>query len=193
MHRTVHVDGAAVLERVLTTCAEMLRDRGLADVARAADPVRCALQGEWVVRGGPHSDPHTLVYLCPEDKVSVKYARGVLERGADAEDRLVVSLGGPTAFTRRECEAATAARIQFLPVSFLCRNPTRHALVPAHERVDAACLPPTVAPDALPRLLETDAMVQYHRWPPGSVVRIVRHFGGHEPIVYFRTVVAGGD
>ena len=42
------------------------------------------------------------------------------------------------------------------------------------------------------RILDTDAVVQYHDWKVGTIVRVMRRFGGQEPIPYFRVVVAAG-
>ena len=190
----------------MTTCEEMLRDRGCTRVERAADLAPClaaatppepALRG----RGGARDFD---VFLHGEDRVGVKYARAVIEHcaaggrdarergrdeGRDARERgrdegrdaIIVSVEGPTPFTRRECEGE---RVQFLCARDVVVNVTRHALVPRHERV------PRGPVDAahLPRILETDRVVQYYGWPPGTVVRVWRCFGGHEPIPYFRVV-----
>lgn len=184
VHRSVHGDGRRVVERVLSTCAEMLRDRGCAAVAREPE---LALEGAAAPavrgRGGPADYD---VYVHGEERVGVKYARAVLERAeADGARAVVVSLEGPTPFTRKECEGRP---IEFFRAAELCVNVTRHALVPRHERVDAP--PVGVAREQLPRIYDTDPVVRYHAWPCGAVVRVWRVFGGHEPIPYFRVVCA---
>lgn len=151
----------------------MLSDRGCARVRVHVPPV-----GELGLLA--EGDARVRVYLCTEDRVGVKYARAVLDAGA--EQAVVVSIDGPTPFTRKECE-----RIQFFTARDLCVNVTKHHLVPKHERVTG----PPAGIDAahLPRLLDTDRVVQYYGWKVGSVVRIHRVFGGHEPITYYRVVV----
>ena len=67
-------------------------------------------------------------------------------------------------------------------------NVTRHALVPKHDKVDAP--PPSTSVEALPKILTTDRVVQYYAWPVGTVVRVWRCYGGHEPVPYFRVVAA---
>ena len=53
-----------------------------------------------------------------------------------------------------------------------------------HVRVGKDALPSGISPEALPKILESDRVVQYYNWPCGSIVRIRRVFGGHEPIEY---------
>ena len=98
---------------------------------------------------------------------------------------VVISVDGPTPFAKRECDGK---RIQFLSARRMYTNVTKHSLVPKHEVVDAP--PSGVDRERLPLLLTTDPIAQYYNWPLGTVVRITRHFGGHEPIPYFRVVSA---
>ena len=121
------------------------------------------------------------MYLHAEDKVGVKFVRTVLE--AASGDVIIISLDGPTPFTKKECDGK---RIQFFLIKELCENITHHSLVPKHERVES--LPPDILKEHLPLILETDPIVQYHNWPIGTVVRVLRSFGGHEPIPYLRVV-----
>lgn len=195
VHRAVLGDGADVLERMLITCEQMLRDRGCRHVRRAADPLGAICSGEATptVRGALPADDEagggdeegegeeTVVYVHGEDKVGVKFARGLLEAHPDARI-VVVSPEGPTPFTRRECEG----QVQFLTARFVSVNVTRHALVPAHRRVEGP--PPGTTLAQLPKILENDPVVQYYAWPLGTVVRVERRFGGHETAPYFRVV-----
>lgn len=192
VHESLHADGVGTLRRVLTTLDEMLRDRGCTtregprpDDADGAMEAIVAV--EPVLRGRSASgDVAWHAYLYP-DKVGVKVARAALAAVEAAGARCVmVSTGGPTPFTRRECESTD---IQFFSAQSLTVNITRHTLVPHHERVDAP--PEGVKPEELPRMLITDPIAFYHAWPPGSVVRIARRLGGHETLPYFRIVVAG--
>lgn len=175
IHKSIHGDGGANLQRILATCEQMLKDRGCAYVHRTSS-------GEPQLRGHGEEVGDIDVYVyTEEDKVGVKWVRSVLERPAFV---VVISLEGPTPFTRKECDPQ---RIQFLLARDMCVNVTRHALVPKHERVDAP--PPGISVAALPKILDTDPIVQYHNWPHGTVLRILRRFGGHEPVPYYRTVV----
>ena len=74
--------------------------------------------------------------------------------------------------------------MQFFCARDLAVNVTRHALVPRHERVARA----PAAAEHLPRILESDRVVQYYGWGAGTIVRVWRCFGGHEPTPYFRVV-----
>lgn len=186
IHKAFHGNGSTLLTRILTTSEELVRDRGCTDVHRAARPLAAIVSGEPVLHGreGATID----VFVSHDDKVGVKYARTVLESLDDGGLAIVVSLDGPTPFTRRECEGP---RLQFFTARSLCVNVTHHCLVPRHTRVDA--VPVDVPLDKLPRIIDTDPVVQYYGWPVGTVVRIERVFGGHEPMAYFRVVVAASS
>lgn len=186
VHRSVHGDGWDVLQRVVTTCEQMLGDRGCTRITHARDLAACLRETTPVMRG--RGDRSVDVYVHGEERVGVKYARAVLDASttADPDCRVViVSVEGPTPFTRKECEGRP---VQFFAARDLCYNVTRHALVPRHERVASH---PDVA--SLPRILDTDRVVQYYDWPVGACVRVVRVFGGHEPVSFFRVVVSAAS
>lgn len=160
----------------------MLRDRGCDVVRReedvltkASDPIPKPVLTGLTANGGYS------VFLCADgDRVAVKYARAVLEgRGGESLKPIVVSVMGPTFFTRKECED-----IQFFTARELCFNVTKHSLVPCHRAVDN----PGVDSALLPKISVTDPVVRYYDWPRGTVVHIRRVFGGHEPSTYFRVV-----
>lgn len=188
VHRTIHGDPDAVIRRILDTSEAMLWDRGATRVDRSPDPVEAMTDEDGLVMTGWVEEVRRWdVYVHSEDRVGVKFARAVQEACDAAGSRgIVVSVEGPTPFTRRECGGA----IQFLNASEMCVNVTRHCLVPKHERVEAADLPGGVEVGSLPRLFETDRVAQYYDWGPGTLVRITRLFGGSEPIPYYRVVVA---
>lgn len=161
----------------------MLRDRGCTEVVRAVNPIESILQGAepmLIGRGSVEND--TNVYIHCEEKVGVKFARQVLEVSeAQGVNTIIVSTEGVTPFTKKECDDK---RMQFMLAKELYCNVTKHHLVPKHEVVvdhgfDLQCLP---------KLLETDRIVQYYNWPTGTVVKMWRCFGGHEPVPYFRVV-----
>ena len=174
--------------RVVLTCEEMLRDRGCASVARADDLAKALEEGTRPVlrgRGGPRDVD---VYVHAEERVGVKYARAVLEASGDGVTCLVVSVEGPTPFTRKECEGKP---MEFFCARELVYNVTKHHLVPPHEVVPEP--PEGTTRDTLPKMLETDPVARYYAWPVGTVVRVVRRFGGCEPIPYFRVVVGSSS
>ena len=116
IHHSVHGDAADVLERVLTTCQQMIDDRGCGPAARADDVTRAVEEGTPVVYGDGID-----VYVHGEDKVGVKFARGVIEaqeqEGRDGHWSIIVSADGATPFTKRECEGK---RVQFTRARPLC-------------------------------------------------------------------------
>ena len=175
IHNTVHGDGVATLERVVTTCFQMLVDRAHSNVRRAPSALDAIEQGRPVVEADGAE-----VYVSPEDRVSVKALRQLVERSPDGE-KVVVSTGGPTPFARKEMRS-----IQFFSARELYVNLTRHSLVPAHERVDSP--PDGVEVANLPLMLPTDPLVRYYAWPAHTVVRFERTFHGHEPTTYYRAV-----
>ena len=157
----------------MKTCEEMLRDRGCKHVTRThdGDEDRPAIQG-W--GGSTIMD----VYVHSGERVGVKFARTCVE-GSGRRDVIIV--GVPTAFTRKEFEG----RVQFFAPGQVCYNVTHHALVPKHTVVAST----QFKVDNLPVMKKTDPVAQYYGWDVGTVVRIERVFGGHEPVVFFRLVV----
>ena len=192
IHKAIHGDGRWVLERIVTTCEQMLRDRGCIRVERCEDDLcETILDGSMpVMQGWYSSGARIALYVHAEDRVGVRFARMAIEREMSRPDDpcelVIVSPEGPTPFTRKECEGKG---VQFIPARSVCQNVLRHALVPKHERVETG--PHNVRREHLPRILDTDAIVQYHNWPLGTIVKIERNFGGNEPSVYFRVVSPG--
>lgn len=190
MHSTVQVlDGERLLQRIVGTLSEMLHDRGCAPVAFHG--LAAIERDEPLFVGHREDRPTVVVYFATEERVGVKTARALLEdarKRADDPEVVVVSLEGPTPYTKRELEGN--ASVQFQIAKYLTANRARHRLVPKHTR-----LTPTerealgVADSALPRILDTDPVVQYYMFPVGSVVRIDRSCGS-EVRPYFRLVVA---
>lgn len=182
IHRAIHGDGWNVLRRVLGTLEQVLNDRGYSRVERFSDEnIRAHPPEPIMVGNGP--DGMVRVFLCGDDRVSVKYARAVLETGEGST--IILSAEGPTPFTRKELSGTS---IRFMQFHSLCNNKTRHTLVPQHERVDRP--PDGICCHNLPRYLESDPIVQHYNWPVGTILRIWRNYGGHEPIPYYRIVVA---
>lgn len=190
MHSTVRVlDGASLLQRIVGTLSEMLHDRGCAPVVFHG--ISAVERDEPLFVGHREDRPTVVVYFATEERVGVKTARSLIEdarkRAADPEV-VVVSLEGPTPYTKRELEGN--ANVQFQMAKHLTANRARHRLVPPHRLVtpeERAAL--GAADSELPRILDTDPVVQYYMFPVGSVVRIDRSCGS-EVRPYFRLVVA---
>lgn len=183
VHSSQHGDGLEVLARILGNCDQLLRDRGCTSVTRADDLMAAMEEGKAVLRGRGAAVPID-IYVATDERVSVKFARHALDsRKRDDGWAIVVSVEGPTPFTKRECEGKP---VQFLLARDIYVNVTRHALVPKHESMPGP--PDGVDVANLPRILENDPVVQWYNWPVGTVVRVWRVFGGHEPIPYFRVV-----
>ena len=123
------------------------------------------------------------VYFHLEERVGVKYSRAVVEL-SNNRNVIIVSEGGATSFTKKEFERKN---VQFFIAKSLCYNVTKHILVPHFEVVTS--LPEIIKVADLPLILETDPIVQYYDWKPGTIVRVWRKFAGSEPIPYLRTVV----
>lgn len=192
MHEAVHGDGDSILTRIIQTCEEMTKDRGYERVSVVSD-VKAALESGLlpVVQGrgkGGEEEEILSIYIYTEEKVGIKYLRTMEEHRKKRETVLIVSIDGPTPFARKECEES---RIQFMNAKSLCVNKTHHFLVPLHTLVDSP--PDNVPLDSLPKILDTDPIVQYYDFPKGSIVRIVRRFGGHEVVPYFRMVAAASS
>jgi len=184
MHSAFHGAGEDVLGRILMTCEEMIKDRWFSTVERTDDLSQAISSPHPVLRGTSPEGACISVYVVADEKVGIKCARGILDAEA-GNDVVVVSLEGTTPFTRKECDGK---KIQFLTARDLCVNKTRHHLVPRHVPVDAP--PKGISVTSLPRILDTDPIVQYYNFPIGTILRMDRVFGGSEVNPYFRVVVA---
>jgi len=163
-----------------------LRARGATEIEREAD-VRASIEdGNGHILSATSPNLTWRAYIHGEDRVGVKYARTIVDECAEAGTHaIVISLEGPTPFTRRECEGG---HVQFFMARDMCVTIVDHCLVPKHERITAEQLPSGVRPENLPTMEQSDRVVQYYNWPPRSIVRITRVFGGNEPIPYYRLV-----
>jgi DNA-directed RNA polymerase subunit H (RpoH/RPB5) len=177
IHGAIHGDGQRNIVAIARVAARMLADRGDTAVTTADDVAKTIADAQAPAVTSSNTD----VWMCGDAKVGVQYARNVLERTPEGRAIVVVSVGGPTPFTRRACEGR---RMQFFNADALCVSIVDHALVPEHAAVDEC---PFDVCD-LPRILVTDRVVQYYDWPVGTIVRIARVFGGHEPTTYYRRV-----
>ena len=156
----------------------MLLDRGHEEVEMDPDPFQTALDEREAVSGRG-----VRVFFRMDDKVGVKTVRTIMESATEGVKTIIVSVEGPTPFTRKEW----SKRVQFLTYSQLTVNITKHALVPRHE---LCAQPPTADVHKYPKILDTDPVCQWYDFPVGSLVKITRVFGGAEPHSYFRVVTA---
>lgn len=187
----MHRDGAYILERVLSNCRQMLLDRGARGVVQVENPLKVIETGNVlpILQTMGDGSPSTRIYISKEDKVSIKFARAAIEdAGAECCERIViVSIEGPTPFSKRECDGKP---VQFFLAKDVFVNKARHSLVPRHEVVESP--PGNVTVQQLPRILDSDPVVQYFHFPVGAVLKITRVFGGCEEVPYFRVVVSSG-
>ena len=194
IHQTIWGDPTRVIKRIVEVSRTMIVARGAVDISTVPDPIESITNETGHVLCGVSSDGQKRwdVYIHNEERVGVKYARSIVEEcerhDGVVSDAIIVSIEGPTPFTRRECEGK---RVQFFLARDMCVNIVDHSLVPKHEAV--AEPPPGVKVEELPRMELSDKIAQYYDWRPGQVVRITRVFGGHEPIPYYRVVVASGS
>ena len=190
LNNTAQNSTEQVLVSTLTTVIEMLHDRGYTNVqaCQSIDEITTNMsEGRHVVSGGGSRSLH--VFFHNDERVGVKQLRAWVEASL-ADNIIVVSLEGPTAFTRREAET-TCPQVQFFTFRELCVNITRHVLVPKHEKVlDVAEMPVALSESMaeLPVLWTSDKVAQYYAFEVNDVIRITRTAGVQEPLLYWRIV-----
>lgn len=189
IHHTIWGDAGRIVGIIADVCEAMFRRRGAVTVERnhGGDVTKCITNGKGhVMWATSDTGKRWDLYIHAEERVGVKYARSVLDEceARDGSHAVVVSIEGPTPFTRRECEDRN---IQFFLAREMTVNIVDHCLVPKHELVDAP--PEGILVENLPRMEATDKIAQYYDWKPGTIVKITRVFGGSEPIPYYRQVV----
>lgn len=179
IHSTCLVDGNKILENILTTCTQMLQDRGCSEVEKTSNILECIENLQPVLKGrGVRSID---IYFSNEERVGVKYLRNILE--STTVDKLILcSLDGPTTFTKKESELSD---VQFFLLKDLYVNITRHKIVPKHE----LCVEPiSYTTEEIPKISINDPIVQYYDFPLNSIIKIYRKFGSHEPTIYYRLI-----
>lgn len=181
-----------VLLTTLKTTVEMLQDRGYAHVecCQTLDEILVNMEEtRCIVRGTKEGGSVVHVFFHNEDRVGVKQLRAWVESSV-ADHIVVVSLEGPTAFTRKESESHP--NVQFFQFKDLCVNITRHSLVPRHEKVAADDMPLELSETKheLPLMYTSDRVAQYYDYRVGDIIRITRVYGGQEPLYYYRLVSA---
>ena len=189
LNNTAQQTTESVLMKTLKTCIEMLKDRGYEHVqaCQTTDEIVQNMQeARYIVSG---AGARTIqIFFHNEDRVGVKQLRAWVE-SSSADSIIIVSLEGPTAFTRKEAEH-NYPQVQFFTFRELCVNITRHILTPKHERVDPAAVPLDMSEgrEEIPILALSDRVSQYYAYAPGDLIRITRTAGVQEPVYYYRIV-----
>lgn len=174
----------------LRTTIEMLNDRGYANIqaCQSIEEIRTHMtENRYVVSGGRESVLH--VFFHNEDRVGVKQLRTWVE-SSNADRIVVVSLEGPTSFTKREADT-NYPQVQFFLFRELCVNITKHTMVPKHRRLpDKSHVPVELSASCgeLPVLFTTDRVAQYYGFEVGDLIQITRTVGSQEPVYYYRIV-----
>ncbi len=165
----------------------MLSDRGYTNIqaCQSLDEVKQSMTDNTCTICG-NGDRTVHVYFHNEDRVGVKQLRNWVENST-ADNIIVVSLEGPTAFTKKEAETSYS-QVQFFLFGQLCVNITKHTLVPTHTRIKELPMPVSKDMSEIPSLFTTDVISQYFAFEPGDIVRITRTVGSQEPMYYYRIV-----
>tara|TARA_B100001989_G_C24541393_1_gene467778 strand:- start:2112 stop:2687 length:576 start_codon:yes stop_codon:yes gene_type:complete len=179
IHSTCLIDGHKILDTLLENCYQMLQDRGCSEIEKTNNLLECMESVLPVLKGrGVKSID---IYFSTEERVGVKYLRSILEE-TTVDKIILCSLDGPTTFTKKESEVAD---VQFFLFKDLFVNITKHKIVPRHELcIDS--IPYTK--EEIPKISITDPIVQYYDFPLGSIIKIYRKFGSHEPTIYYRLI-----
>lgn len=186
LNNTATTRTPTTLMTVLKTTVEMLQDREETNIQACQSPEEVLdkmANAQHVIRSAG-----CRVFFHNEDRVGIKQLRAWVEC-VDSDRLIVVSLEGPTTFTRREAEH-NYPHVQFFLFRDLCVNITKHVLVPRHEKVSKSDIPISVSDDMreMPVLFTTDRVVQYYNFQEGDTIRITRTAGAQEPVYYYRVV-----
>lgn len=189
LNNTANADYHRVLEGVLRNTIDMLKDRGynVTNDCRTVGDISYKMEeGDHILSGDASDGTSTIVFFHNEERVGVKQLRVWNEKFAGSFI-VIVSLEGPTAFTKREADHHYK-NTQFFTFRQLCVNITRHALVPKHERC-ADKVPYQVGnKDEWPKLYTNDPIAQYYNYKEGDLIRITRTIGYPEPVYFYRLV-----
>lgn len=191
------LDGIECLQMVHETCLSMVSVRGYREVDRCTDVsalvARMAELDPVVV--GRHSSrdrSDLLIFFLVESKVGIKLLRILVERHGHKGELCLVSVDGPTPFTRRD----EAQGVCFMTYKQLFVDITRHHMVPRHTLVphekvaDVAIKYNVVNPSQWPQMLLKDPMAQFCDFRPGDLVHIHRTgWGTNGACDYYRLVV----
>ena len=179
-----------VLMAALNTVIEMLNDRGYTNIqaCQSIEEIQTNMaDNRYVAAGGGEFVVH--VFFHNEDRVGVKQLRMWVE-SSNADRIIVVSLEGPTSFTKRDADT-NYPQVQFFSFRAVCVTITKHKMVPRHEKLsDKSQVPVELSPSCgeLPVLFTTDRVAQYYAYEAGDIIRVTRTVGSQEPMFYYRIV-----
>lgn len=192
-----YVDGNSCLARCYVVLGEMLRYRGYEHVSFAcanhASLVAC-MEMDGVVAmacAGSREDKAVVFHL--DLRVGVKALRSIAESNASSAgvSLLVVSVEGPTSFSRRD---ASADGIEFLTFRQIYNNIASHRLVPQHRRISCPDEQKAIArrycvvdKSQWPRFRASDPMCVFGDFRVGDLVEIRRSCASGET-PYYRLV-----
>lgn len=171
----------------------MLSDRGYSDISftcKTIEEIEDAIKnGTHIAHAEGENVEDIEVYICNDEKVGVKHLRTWCEQNSLSTTLVLISLDGPTTFTKKEAENCDY-NIQFFCFKDLSVNITKHMLVPQHKKIDT--LPKingfTIDKDDLPKLSHIDKISLYYAFQPGDIVEITRCCGSQQPLKYWRLV-----
>ena len=176
------VDANVLIERMYRNMYTMARDRGYAIASRCADlqAIFECITTSTPVLHGTDGARELRMFVIGEDKVGIKTARALMQSFPDGA-LVLVSIEGPTAFTRKEVDAAgrVLQRVQFFSIAELLNNVSQHALQPAFRRLATA---ETVAildkfsttKAQLPKLRWQDPIRRYYDYAKEDLIEIKR-------------------
>ena len=199
LNNTASANHGVILERVIKTCVQMLQDRNLevSNECRTISDVVYKMQENEHILVGTDQTRTSLIFFHNEERVGVKQMRLWSEEHSDA-DIIIVSLDGPTAFTKKEADNSPNNSIQFFTFKNLCVNITLHAIVPKHEKLsneeaENIKLQYSTCDAKLPKLYKSDPICQYYNFEVGSLIKITRTIGYPEPVFFYRLVCKAID
>jgi len=158
----------------------MLKDRGCTVVEHVVDIFNTTEDTSPCIKG--YGERTIDIYFHKEERIGVKFLRTILD-DSQSDENIIISLEGPTTFTKREAEDTN---VQFFTFRELFTNIVKHSVVPKHERVSADSIPWSA--NELPKISIVDPVVKYYNFPIGTFVKITRVLGTHEPHPYYRVV-----
>ena len=179
------VDAPSLLKQVHTNVQKMLKDRGyqLHFVAPVPDLFDLMQKDVATVTGSHAHKGSVCVFYHTMERIGVCALRSLINKSS-ADHTIILSVDGPTNFTRKESEGSNVQYFTFKDMA-VCR--VEHRLVPSHILVDADAHPEK---EHYPKLLLNDPICQYYNFQAGSVVQIDRTAGHSEIYRTFRVVTA---
>lgn len=185
------------LNCILNTCCQLSKDRGYTHV-NVYEPHQACIQQSPVIKANNDNGEEFLIFWHNEDRVGIKFIRQIDElQTKNQRNVLLVSLEGPTAFSKKECDSRPW--LQLLTYKELYFNVSHHNLVPPHrkltneEKVDLRKRFSLSDADPnkveLPKMLVTDAISKYYKYERGDFIEITRTAGTLESVKTYRVVI----